>query len=372
MLDFGRVACGDLAFSGKREWLVTNGMGGYAMGTVSGVLTRRYHGLLVAALQPPVARTLLVTKLDESVIYDGENGCLYADRRAGGKVAPQGFVHLERFFLEGAAPVWRYAVGDELLEKRVWMEQGANTTYVLYRLTRASGPLRLRARALVNYRDHHGSTRGMQGFRCCKRAVESVAHGLRVGLREEGVPVYLLSSAGEAVPEPRWLRGYFLSEEAYQGLDELDDHVAVGRFDWTLQPGESVTLVATTEPDAGLDGAAAYARQRAHEERLLGRARPHLGPCGSAMEQLVLAADQFVVQRPIRAAAAGEAPEGHGRSVIAGYPWFGDWGRDTMISLPGLSLATGRFEVAAQILRTFAHYVSQGMLPNRFPDEGQA
>ncbi len=273
MLAFGRVECGDLPFSSKREWLVTNGIGGYAMGTIGGVLTRRYHGLLIAALQAPVGRTLLVTKLDETAEYGGQTYLLYADRRAGGRVMPQGFVHLERFFLEGTTPVWRYALGDAILEKRVWMQQGANTTYVWYHLERASVPLVLRVRALVNYRDHHASTHGTRAFLPARKSVQKVDCGLRISMREKGVPVYLLSDHAQATPEPKWLRGYFLSEEEYQGLDALDDNLAAGRFDWTLHPGESVTFVATTEPDAGLDGETAFAGQRAHEERLLAQAR---------------------------------------------------------------------------------------------------
>ena len=369
MQDFGRVECGDLAFSSKREWLVTNGMGGYAMGTVSGILTRRYHGLLIAALQAPVGRTLLVTKLDERVAYGG--GCydLYADRRAGGRVAPRGFLHLERFFLEGTTPVWHYALGDALLEKRVWMQQGANTTYVWYRLARASTPLHLSLRAIVNHRDHHAGTHGAQPFRAAPGSVQKVEHGLRVSLREEGMPAYVLSDHAEATAELKRARGYFLAEEAYQGLDAIDENLVAGRFACTLRPGESVTFVATTAPEAGLDGETAYAERRSREERLLVQARPQLDIDEPALEHLVLAADQFVVRRPLPRAAGGEMGE-YGGSVIAGYPWFGDWGRDTMISLPGLALATGRPDVAEKILRTFAHYVecvSQTVRPRSRP-----
>jgi predicted glycogen debranching enzyme len=169
----------------------------------------------------------------------------------------------------------------------------------------------------------------------------------------------------------QWYQNYRLSVEEYRGLDPLDDNLHTGLFEATLEPGGSLTLVATTQADADLDGDAAYARRQAHEAALLARARPHLPEAPPEIEHLVLAADQFVVRRPRPTAAGGEA-EVQGRSVIAGYPWFGDWGRDTMISLPGLALTTGRPEVAARVLRTYAHYVDQGMLPNRFPEEGQA
>ncbi|HEX9285408.1 MAG TPA: glycogen debranching enzyme N-terminal domain-containing protein, partial [Nitrospirales bacterium] len=159
-IDFGRDICGDLSQAEAREWLVTNGLGGYASGTVAGVLTRRYHGLLVAALKPPVGRTLLVAKLDEAADYGGCTYELGANRWHDGSIAPHGYRLLERFRLEGTVPVWTYALADGLLEKRIWMEAGANTTYVRYDLARGSGPVTLTARALVNYRDYHGSTRG--------------------------------------------------------------------------------------------------------------------------------------------------------------------------------------------------------------------
>ena len=361
MLCFGRDLCSDPRFSAKREWLVTNGLGGYASGTVAGVLTRRYHGLLIAALQPPVGRTLLLTKLDETATYDGRAYPLFANRWRDGELEPEGYQHLERFHLEGTTPVWTFACADALLEKRVWMEQGANTTYIRYDLCRGSGPLDLSIKAIVNHRDHHGNTRA-EGWRM---NIERVPHGLQVMAGADVTPFYLLSDHAGQFPQHEWYTGYYLDVEDYRGLDALEDNLYAGCFQVTLQPGESVTLVASTEANPSLDGLVAYADRQAYEERLLESARPYLASAPPAVEQLVLAADQFIVRRSLP-----EEPEG--RSVIAGYHWFGDWGRDTMISLPGLTLATGRHEVAARILTTFAHYAREGMLPNRFPDEGQA
>ena len=159
-IDFGREICGNLATAETREWLVTNGIGGYASGTIAGLLTRRYHGLLIAALKPPQQRTLLVTKLDESVRYGKEFYPLSTDRWKGNIVCSNGHRNIERFFLEGTVPVCRFACGDALLEKRIWMQQGANTTYVQYHLHRATQPLTLTLKALVNYRDHHSETQG--------------------------------------------------------------------------------------------------------------------------------------------------------------------------------------------------------------------
>jgi predicted glycogen debranching enzyme len=358
MLDFGRDICGHLPIAERREWLVTNGIGGYASGTVAGLLTRRYHGLLIAALQSPVGRTLLLTKLDETAIYDDRIYPLSTNRWASGLVEPTGFHHLERFHLEGSTPVWTFACADALLEKRVWMQPGANTTYVRYDLRRASAPLTLIIKALVNYRNHHGSTYA-NGWRM---NIELVTHGLRVTAFDGATPFYLLSDRAEATPQHEWYRDYFLSAEDYRGLDALDDNLYAALFQTTLYPGEPFTLVASTEAMPNLDGTSAYAERQAHEQRLLVQSSHADAPAW--VQHLIRTADQFIVRRSFP-----NEPNGH--TVIAGYPWFSDWGRDTMISLPGLTLVTGRHDVAARILRTFAHFVDQGMLPNRFPEMGE-
>jgi len=366
MLDFGREVCGDLHAAGDREWLVTNGIGGYASGTVAGLLTRRYHGLLVAALQPPLGRTLLVNKLDETATYDGRDYPLFANRWTDGQVKPRGFHYLARFRLEGTTPVWTYACADALLEKRVWMQPGGNTTYVRYDLRRGSRPMALSVKALANYRDHHGNTHA-GGWRM---RVEAVPHGLRVTAFEDAIPFYLLSDRAEATPQHEWYRDYFLGQEAYRGLDAVDDNLYAGYFHAVLQPGEPLTIVASTDATPNLDGRSAYDERQTHEKQLLAQSNALIEPRGdrvdapSWVQHLILAADQFVVRRSLPG-------EPDGRSVIAGYHWFGDWGRDTMISLPGLLLVTGRHEVAARVLRTFAHFVDRGMLPNRFPDAGK-
>ena len=358
MLEFGREICGRLKVAETREWLVTNGIGGFGMGTVAGFVTRRYHGLLIAALDPPLGRTLLLAKLDEDVKYDGQQFSLFSNRWADGTLEEEGVRHLECFHLEGTTPVWTFACGDALLEKRVWMEQGANTTYIQYRLARGSGPFELYAKAMVNHRDYHDTTI----LNDWETAIEEVENGVRITVFDGATPFYLLSAKGQVWPDFTWYEDYFLSLEEYRGQnDVVEDHIHVGVFGATLYPGENFTLVASVDPNPDLDGDAAYAERRGHERQLLSRAAqltPHPRP------QLVLTADQFVVRR--------QTPtDGDGRTIIAGYPWFGDWGRDTMISLPGLTLHTGRPEIAADILRTFSHFVDRGMLPNRFPDEGE-
>ncbi|GAB4369215.1 MAG: amylo-alpha-1,6-glucosidase [Deltaproteobacteria bacterium] len=363
MIELGRDLCSDLSVSGRREWLVTNGIGGYASGTVSGVLTRRYHGLLVAALKPPLGRTLLVAKIAERATYRGRLVPLGADRWASGAVDPKGFLLLDRFHLEGTTPVWTYALGDAILSKRIWMEPGVNTTYVRYDLERSGGPVALELEALVNYRNYHGGTRAGEWT----MAVDPVPGGVRVTAFPEATPFTLFCDDASASPAHDWYRDFFYSEEAYRGLDPVEDHLRAAIFRTTLSPGGSITLVASAEGSVDRDGEAALARRRGHEEERIGRALPWwdtADPLWDRIRRLILAADPFLVRR------ATEGDPG-GMSVIAGYPWFGDWGRDTMIALPGLTLPTGRAGDAARILRTFARFVDRGMLPNRFPDAGE-
>jgi glycogen debranching enzyme len=345
-------------------------------------------------LKPPLGRTLLLAKLDEIATYDDYNYPLFANRWANGAVEPDGFHFLESFRLEGATPVWSYALGDALLEKRVWMQQGANTTCVQYHLARATSPLELSAKALVNYRDFHSTTRA-DGWRM---HIAKVSAGLRIKPFEGAVPLYLLAGSGELAPRHEWYHSYLLSLEEYRGQAEVtDDHLYAALYRCRLEPGTSVCLIASTEAEASTDCDGAYGERQKYYRQLLDKATeawPRVLGQGArsvteeaeqkgvqsaeplapdidrqqaertAIGQLVLAADQFIVHR------AG--PDGRdGKSIIAGYPWFADWGRDTMIALPGLTLSTGRYQDAARILHTYARYVDRGMLPNRFPDLGE-
>jgi predicted glycogen debranching enzyme len=363
-VDFGREVCCDLASAESREWLVTNGIGGYAFGTIPGHQTRRYHGLLVAALQPPLGRTLLLAKLEEAVRYGARRFDLATNRWVSGVVAPQGFRHIERFHLEGSIPVWTFALADALLEKRVFMQPGANTTFVMYRLVRASAAIELSIKALVNYCDEHFTT--VAGN--LHMDVAPVERGLRVTAFEGAVPFYLLSASGAARPAHEWYREFDLASERARGLSDRTDLLFAGEFSAALAPGDSITIVASTSPTPSLSGEAALAARHREAHALLERffagnmgVAPTAPP---AIQQLVLAADQFIAARPLEGAAEA-------RTILAGYPWFGDWGRDTMVALPGLCLATGRPWLARNILRTFARFVSQGMLPNIIPSAGE-
>ena len=363
MLTFGRELCGDLASAETREWLVTNGIGGYAAGTVAGVLTRRYHGLLVASLQPPLGRTLLVTKLEETVYTDRYHS-LSTNRWVDSSVDPQGYRLIESFRLDGTTPVWTFAIDDGLLEKRIWMQPRENTTYVRYCLQRGSTAVELSLKALVNYRDYHCNTQS----RSWQMQAEHISNGICVRGFSEAVPYYLFSDRSEFELHHDWYQGFELALERYRGLSNVDDHLCIASLTVELAPGESLLIAASTHSEVCLDGEAALTTRQTYEQQLLTQAlttsEPQTHGTAEQFQQLVLAADQLIVDRPLR-----DAPDG--KTVIAGYPWFGDWGRDTMIALPGLTLATGRPQIARTVIRTFARYLDQGMLPNLFPDAGE-
>ena len=362
-IQFGPELSRDMAAAESREWLVTNGIGGYASGTLAGGMSRRYHGLLVAALQPPVGRTQLVAWVDETVRFGGEEFALATHHWASGAVEPKGFQYIENFRLEGTIPVWTYAVRDGRLEKRVWMQHGTNTTYVQYTMLQGSSPLEMELKALVNYRDFHATTHAGDW----RMSIEAVEKGVKIVAFDGATPFYLRSAEAACEVHHDWYRDCLLPVERNRGLDDREDQLFAALFRAKLEAGQSFVIVLSTEGNALLDGRAARTQRVTYETTLLSSAVSLKRETRAASRdwpgQLVLAADQFVVKR-----ALPDQPDG--RSVIAGYHWFADWGRDTMIALPGLTLATGRADVAKQILLAFSRYVDRGMLPNNFPDAG--
>ena len=361
-LQSGREICGDLESALRREWLVTNGIGGYAAGSLAGIQTRRYHGLLVAALDPPVGRTLLLADLDVTARVDGRMHELGTHEYTDGTVHPSGYRALESFRLDGTVPTWTYALGPALLVRRVYMARGMNTAYVSYTHERGDFPLALTARPLATGRDYHGERRGDAGY-----AVEVVANGCEISVAGIGAVLSITADAGEFRPGPLTYWNVHHREEAARGLNADEDLYSPGSFIVDLAPGETVAFTASCEAQAP-SAAEALRVLRAHETALLALV-PSAQPAW--IRRLQLAADQFIVsRRSTRAALAASAHAGC--TVIAGYPWFSDWGRDTMIALPGLALATGRPEIAAGLLRTYAEHLRDGLLPNRFPDAGEA
>lgn len=365
-VSFGREVCGDLAQAERREWWLSNGIGGYAAGTVAGSLTRRYHGLLVAPVRPPLGRLLVVAKADATFIdWEGREWPLFTNRWTGGAVEPAGHVHIESFRLDGRMPVWRYACGGFRLEARIWMESGANTTYLAWRLephpAGLPGGARLRLRLLTNARDHHGQTEP----RSFEPIVTAAEDRLRIEHRE-GFTLHVRPWKGTVRAEPSWVENVDLAAERERGLPDRDSHFCPGFVPLDLVPGEWAGLVVSLHEEVSPEVPAAMANFQVRDREILtqtGKRVPLMCRAPDWVRQLILAADGFIFARPLPAVPDGE-------SVIAGFPWFGDWGRDSMIALPGLTLATGRFATARRILKTFARFVDRGMLPNVFPGAG--
>lgn len=358
VLRFGREICNDLPQAERREWWLANGLGGYAAGTVAGTLTRRYHGLLFANIDPPVGRRLLLARADAVVAFEDREMPLHTNRWAGGAVEPKGYLFLESFALEHGHPIWRYRAGPMLIEHRVWMAHGANATFLSWR--RIGGPkARLRVRMLATNRDHHGG--GIAGEPQVDARSEDcllVSFGGQTSLT-------LRAERGNIRPLSEWVRNFDLPVERERGLPDREDHLCVGEAEFDLSDGQEAVLVASAGELADQRDLPFRADIRRRDRDLMAAAQdahPEYSGAPPWILQLVRAADSFVIRRLIG--------NRMGRSVIAGYPWFGDWGRDTMIALPGLTLATGRTAIAGEILRTFLAHVDRGMLPNYFPGSG--
>ena len=353
-----------------REWLVTNGLGGFAAGTLAGIPTRRYHALLVAALPTPLGRTVMLNHLSERVRFaDGTRFEMGGHERAGGGLEGTGARYLVEFRLENGLPVWRYEVGSAAIEKRVRMPHQHNTVHVTYRLLRGE-PARLELRPSLHVRPLEGSVRGTFEAPGTITAVED-----RLDLATaRGYPALRLriyGPHGGFALDSRMLENVHYRAEAERGYADEGDLWSPGSFGADLGAGASTTLMASTESwdviDA-LDPDEVEAAEAERREHLLAGVAP-VARSGVGAE-LALAADQFVIRPSGRRedVARARAAGGDVRSIVAGYHWFTDWGRDTMISLEGLTCLTGRHAEAGYILRTFGQYVRDGLIPNMFPD----
>lgn len=369
-LVFDRRVCRDIERALSLEWLVTNGLGGYASSTIVGANTRRYHGLLVAALNPPRGRSVLLSKIDEEIEAEGVTYYLGSNEYAPATIHPCGFVHLEEFRLENGLPIWVFRGGDWELEKRVWMARGQNSTYITYSLSHASGPISLILRPLVTWRGFHKETKGRVDWDFAQeQSREPGCHILRAS--ENALPYELCTlPAMEHVPTGIWYWNFLHRRERERGLDCTEDLYAPVVLRTHLAVGETQVFVASSEPTEQIDLNWQRVLEREQSRRQALLAQSGMLDEREEIRQLILAADQFVVQSPPTRSAAppyGASPI----TVIAGYPWFGDWGRDTMIALPGLLLTTRRYAEGAALLQTYARYLDRGMLPNRFPEVGE-
>jgi len=363
---FSRAICGDLGQAERREWWIANGRGGYAGGTIAGSLTRRYQGLLIAPIGSPLGRRLILAKADAAVIAGERSYPLFTNRWTSGAISPAGHIRIASFRLDFSVPVWTYEIGPHRIEARIWMEPGAHTTYAAWLLRPQPDPpehaLSLRVTLLANNRDHH-ATAGVGSF-----APDIAVVGERLLVTEAGsFSLTIGAPAAAIVAKGDWYRDFELPLEAERGLDSIDNHLCVGEVTLPLVPGQWRGIVASIEAEPSGDIEAALKRRIDHDRSIVATAvasSPAMSDAPPWIARLALAADAFIFARPLTS-----VPDG--KSVIAGYPWFGDWGRDTMISLPGLTLATGRPQIARRILATFASFVSEGMLPNVFPGAGE-
>jgi len=335
----------------RREWLETNGLGGWASSTIAGAHTRRYHGLLVAATQPPVGRMVMLSKLDEAIQLGTQRfelGC----NRYPNVVNPRGFTHLTSFEKD-VFPVFEYEAGSIRLRKTIAAVNGENTTLVLYEVLDAPSPFELELQPFIASRDYHSLTHANDSI----RRDAQFENGVFRVRPYDGVPeVFIHIPDATFEPRPDWYQNFEYSLEQYRGLDYREDLFTYGVFKRTVKAGDSVGVIISITDPTGKDGFALFRREEKRRKSLLASAPVQ----DEFTEAMVLAADQFIVKRGDNL-----------RTLIAGYHWFSDWGRDTMIALPGICLVTGRFDEAKNILRAFAKSVSQGMLPNRFPDAGE-
>ncbi len=396
--------CTDVQAGLDREWLVTNGLGGYAAGTILGATTRSYHGLLVAALRPPVVRTVLIAKIDEEVILPNDQTCkLGVNEYQDGIIDPQGYTYLDSFWLEGDIPCFLYRLSGTLsLEKRIWMEHGYNRTYVQYTLkstivdiddnscenvanpTTAAVTLKLFPFCLS--RDYHSSTQGSHNWHFL---VENQGNRCRIQAFE-GAPAYQLIADPSVTftPVGLWYWHVKHRREEERGLLAQEDVYLPGVFSTQIVPNRPKTLVLSAEPNMSTDFGEADHQDAiralvCHERRVkyvlsaADHGRDDLQLRDPVYARLVVAADQFIVASPdLSTGPSTSSPpfplSSERKTIIAGYPWFTDWGRDSMIALPGLLLCTGRYSEARGLLKSFASFMHHGLIPNHFPDDGEA
>jgi predicted glycogen debranching enzyme len=362
----------DPAALATREWLVTNALGGYASGTVPGVITRRYHGVLIAALAAPLGRTVMLSHVAEQLTLAGGRSVEIGGReRSGDAPDAHGTGYLMEFRLEAGLPVWRYDVEGLIIEKRIFLPHMQNTVHVMYDLIAGADGVELALRPSVNFRPQESPVSEPLGW---PYEVRAVGDQYEISLTGSPLPPLRVKLwAGDATFTLKSTRidNVMYPVEESRGYQARGDLWSPGVFRFSLRAGQPATLVASTESFETMNVMAptrALDAERRRRQRLIAHAPPEAQD-GVAAE-LVLAADQFIITPAGRTdeVARAHAYGDEVRTVIAGYHWFTDWGRDTMISLEGLTLVTGRHVEAGYILRTFAHYVRDGLIPNMFPE----
>ncbi|HET9824836.1 MAG TPA: amylo-alpha-1,6-glucosidase [Chitinophagaceae bacterium] len=334
----------------QHEWLETNGLGGWASSSIIGCNTRRYHGLLTAAVVPPADRMALVSKLDETIIVNNQQFELGVNNY-GGVIHPNGNKH-QISFVKELFPEFTCEVAGVRLRKTIGMQYGENTTFLIYEVIKAEQPFTLELLPLFSVRGYHSLMRSNDDV----HREACFSDGVFKTKLYDGTPdIFIKVPGGTYHHNPNWYFHFNYDVEKYRGLDFVEDLFTHGNFSVSLQQGDSLGIIISTDDPSDKNAHELY-RQEAKRKRQLLKDQPG----DETLQQLTLAADQFIVRRGNDL-----------KTIIAGYHWFTDWGRDTMISLPGLCLSTGRFTDAKKIVKAFATSVSEGMLPNRFQDYGE-
>lgn len=348
MIRFDSTICNNFTEATSREWLETNGIGGFANGTISGANTRRYHGLLTPATRPPLGRITMLSKFEETLFIDGKSYELSSNKYPGA-IHPEGYKYIKSFAL-APFPNWIYEIEGIEIEKSIFMVHGSNTTVIEFKVQSSKFKIELELKPLLSFVDYHSLQHETPSFN-----PNFVISDNLVSIKPyEKMPgLYLTHNAQRVEKTGQWYRNFEYAIEQERGFDFQEDLFQPFSLKFDLQ--EDAIVLVSTEAQQLSDALSFRMTEIARREALIMQADAK----DDFTKQLVVAADQFIVRR------------GEGQTVIAGYPWFSDWGRDTMIALNGLTLATNREEIARSILLEFSNHLSQGMLPNRFPDAGE-
>lgn len=352
IIRFGKEICGNFKNATEKEWIETNGLGGYASSTIIGTNTRKYHGLLVVTARPPLGRMVMLSKLEETVVFkDGSRYNLSCNRYPA-VIHPEGYQYLEEFKLD-PFPTFTYRIGEIVIEKAVFMVHGENSTVITYNVLKSPSYFELLVRPLVAARDYHWISIENTTF---NKTVESFEGYIKMRPYNEAPQIYLANNADRFEPMAYWYKTFEYQKEKDRGLEYNEDLYSPGEFGFLLKEGDKGHIVASSE------GRRIRSVEVLESSEVLRRNEiaMSIGLKDSFAEQLAISADSFLVKRMDGLF-----------TIIAGYHWFWDWGRDALISLPGLTLTRGRFKEAKDILLTFAKHCDQGMIPNRFPEEAK-
>lgn len=351
-IQFNKNITQDLHQSADLEWLETNGLGGWAMGTVSGVQTRRYHSLLCAALTPPVGRFVLLSKLADTI--STPEGIFDLDaNNFNGAISPTGYKYIETYEQE-FCPIFTYKCGETVLKKSILMVYGENSTLVRYELDKnVKQEITLKLKPFVAFRDYHWHSKANTNIKWSYSFNEGT---LKLAPYENMPELYISIPDSIFHYSPDWYYNFLHKIELDRGQDFMEDLFVYGEFIVKLKPGKPLDILISIADTKQRNASSLFEKQVERKKNLIS----HLDKSEIFAQTLTLAADTFIVERAKNL-----------KTIIAGYPWFSDWGRDTMIALPGLCLATKRFDDAKKILLAFAKATDKGMIPNRFPDEGE-